>query len=74
MALTDTTLFADWSDTDRTMLLAALAVGGVTVGYEAGSVLAGKPFEPLALVPVLGVIATVAALYGDKSPASATNG
>jgi len=69
MALADTSLFAGWSGADRAMLLAALAVGALTVGYEAGGVLAGKSFEPLALVPVLGVVVTIAALYGDKSPA-----
>jgi len=49
-----------WQREDVAIFLALLGVGSAAVGYELGSVLAGDAFEPLWLVPILGMIAVLA--------------
>jgi len=61
------TLLADWHRGDAVSFLALLAVGSVAVGYEVGSALAGDPFRPLWLVPILGMIVAVGTILGAEA-------
>lgn len=56
-----------WEREDFIAFLALVGVGSVAVGYELGSVLAGDAFEPLWLVPILGLIVVLGSMLETEA-------